>query len=812
MTKEIPQALVADLISERFGRYAKYIIQERALPDIRDGLKPVQRRILYAMISLGMIYEKHFRKSARVVGEVIGKYHPHGDSSVYDALVKLTQNWKKRTPLIVMQGNNGSWDGDTPAAMRYTEVKLNVITQDYLLQYLEPKIIDYQSNFDDTVREPVVLPATLPFLLMNGATGIAAGYATNIPPHNLPELVSALIFLVDHPDATLSDLLKIIKGPDFPTGGLVTQNNLHDIYATGQGALLITARIVFQKNTLVVVEIPFGQNKSQIYLELKKIAATCPELRIKQVLDESDRTGMKIKIYCKKNNDLSYVQSYLLKHSHLSTKFHVNMVALDHQRPYLFNLLSYLQQFITFHRRLLVKVIQKKLQKILSQLHLLQGILLILPHLNAVISLMRKARDRVDVIRQLSQKFGLSSEQANFLADWKLYRLSQAELAQISTQVKTLQQQATTFTTLLNNSEQLSQYQIDHWKTASQLHGSARLTTITSATQIFAPLPTQQITFHPVLLCLTRDGYTAQVVAGVEVNDDWWTQWKFKDHDVLVFRERITQPGVLFIITNFGYAAQVTLEHIGQWKKQQALSHLGQWITWATGEKIVYAQWLPRKNDFTHLTLCTSSGRAKTIHYRSIKAITIRKKKIINLITARCEVISACFWKKTSDDPHPSILLITAQGRVLYSAPTRVISVQSLLASGMQFIRLVPDDRVVFVSFDHQEDTNNNKYLILMTTQWLIFTILVADLKLNRSFSKGQWVWRWSPQRLSFQKAQSPQISTAFIATRKKKKIYYCYQQQLQTYFLNLNLKRPTQLLKQLNAYFKKLNHNNIFA
>lgn len=362
---------VAALIGDRFGRYAKYIIQDRALPDVRDGLKPVQRRILYAMWGLKLIPTANFRKAARVVGEVIGKYHPHGDNSVYEALIKLSQSWRRRYPLVVVQGNNGSIDGDPAAAMRYTEVKLAPIAHDCLLQNVTATTVKFKPNFDESDAEPVVLAASLPFVLLNGISGIAAGYATNIPPHNLGELVQALVLLTRRPTTPLSRLLTVMPGPDFPTGGIINQTNLTTIYQTGRGRLTIRAKITVHPTALVISEIPYEQTKAQLYAKLQRVTSQHQHLNVRQVVDESDRHGLKITLYLQAAAQPAPLIAFLYKHTPLEVNYQVNMVAIVGGHPRVLGLKAYLTHFMRFHAATLRTQKQHRLEVINHRLHLL---------------------------------------------------------------------------------------------------------------------------------------------------------------------------------------------------------------------------------------------------------------------------------------------------------------------------------------------------------------------------------------------------------------------------------------------------------
>ena len=346
-------------MGERFGRYSKYIIQERALPDIRDGLKPVQRRILYSMNKDGNTHDKGYRKSAKSVGNIMGNFHPHGDSSIYDAMVRMSQDWKNREILVEMHGNNGSMDGDPPAAMRYTEARLSEIAG-YLLQDIDKNTVPWAWNFDDTEKEPTVLPAAFPNLLVNGATGISAGYATDIPPHNLSEVIDAVVYMIDHPSAKLDKLMEFLPGPDFPTGAIIQgKDEIRKAYETGKGRVVVRSRTEIEqfkggKEQIIVTEIPYDVNKAVLVKKIDDVRVNNKVPGIAEVRDESDRTGLRIAIELKKDADSQTILNYLLKYTDLQVNYNFNMVAIDNFTPRQVGLQKILSSYIAHRRDIIV--------------------------------------------------------------------------------------------------------------------------------------------------------------------------------------------------------------------------------------------------------------------------------------------------------------------------------------------------------------------------------------------------------------------------------------------------------------------------
>ena len=399
-----------EVIGDRFGRYSKYIIQERALPDARDGLKPVQRRILYAMHQEKNTHDKAFRKSAKTVGTVIGNYHPHGDTSVYDAMVRLSQAWKVRKQLVEMHGNNGSVDGDPPAAMRYTEARLSSISSE-LLRDIEKETVDFIPNFDDTIYEPVVLPAKFPNLLVNGSTGISAGYATDIPPHNLGEVIDAVIMKIEKQNVTTSELMTKLKGPDFPTGGIIQgEEGIRKAYETGKGKVILRGRaniesIKGNKEQIVIDEIPYEVNKANLVKRMDELRIDRKVEGIAEVRDETDRTGLRIVIELKKEANSEGVLNYLYKNTDLQITYHFNMVAIKDRTPTLLNLQQILESYIAHQKEVVTRQSNYDLKKAKARAHIVEGLIKAISILDEVIATIRASKDKQDAKKRLIQAY-----------------------------------------------------------------------------------------------------------------------------------------------------------------------------------------------------------------------------------------------------------------------------------------------------------------------------------------------------------------------------------------------------------------------
>ncbi len=510
--QHIQDLALEEVMGDRFGRYSKYIIQERALPDVRDGLKPVQRRILFAMNVEGNTAEKGFRKSAKTVGNVIGNYHPHGDSSVYEAMVRMSQDWKVRNMLIEMHGNNGSVDGDPPAAMRYTEARLSPISAE-LLRDIEKETVDFIPNFDDTSSEPTVLPARFPNLLVNGSTGISAGYATDIPPHNLTEIIEAVIKRLDNPLCTTDDIMKIVKGPDFPTGGIIQGiDGIRKAYQTGKGRVVVRSKTEIEdirggRKQITIHEIPYEVNKANLVKRMDELRIEKKIEGISEVRDETDRTGLRIAVELKKDANAEGVLNYLFKNTDLQVSYNFNMVAINKKRPELMGIIPMLDAYIEHQKEIITKRSEYDIRKARARQHILEGLIKALSILDEVIKLIRGSKDKRDAKLNLQTKYDFSEKQAEAIVSLQLYRLTNTDIHELQSEAKSLAEQISVLEKILGDEaeliavlkEELAEIK-KKYKTARRTEVQAEIAEIKIDTEVL-------VANEDVIVSVTKEGY-----------------------------------------------------------------------------------------------------------------------------------------------------------------------------------------------------------------------------------------------------------------------------------------------------------------
>ncbi|OUZ24659.1 DNA topoisomerase IV, A subunit [Enterococcus sp. 6D12_DIV0197] len=601
----IQELTLEEVMGDRFGRYSKYIIQERALPDIRDGLKPVQRRILFAMNQDGNTYDKGFRKSAKSVGNIMGNFHPHGDSSIYEAMVRMSQDWKLRQILIEMHGNNGSMDGDPPAAMRYTEARLSELSGE-LLKDIEKNTVELVWNFDDTEKEPTVLPAKYPNLLVNGSTGISAGYATEIPTHNLGEIIDGTIYLIDHPQASLDQLMKYIPGPDFPTGGILQgKEEIKKAYETGKGKVILRSKTKIEdikggKQQIVINEIPYEVNKANLVKKMDEIRLNKRIDGIAEVRDETDRTGLQIVVELKKEANAQGILNYLFKNTELQINYNFNMVAIDNMRPQQVGLKRILESYIKHRREVIEKRSRFELQKAQKRQHIVDGLIKALSILDEVIATIRGSKDKKDAKNNLVVQHGFTEEQAEAIVNLQLYRLTNTDITQLQAEAKELAETIAELTTILNEESELLKVIKKELREIKKKYSTPRLTEIEAEIQEIKIETQVLVAQEEVVVTVTRDGYVKRSSLrsyGASKPEEIG----MKEGDSLLYSNQMNTLDHLLLVTNKGNTIYRPVHELPDLKWKDLGEHISQTVmTLAQDEMIIgvfaYKEIDPLKN------------------------------------------------------------------------------------------------------------------------------------------------------------------------------------------------------------------------
>ncbi|MBW9322265.1 DNA topoisomerase IV subunit A [Enterococcus casseliflavus] len=601
----IQELTLEEVMGDRFGRYSKYIIQERALPDIRDGLKPVQRRILFAMNQDGNTYDKGFRKSAKSVGNIMGNFHPHGDSSIYEAMVRMSQDWKLRQILIEMHGNNGSMDGDPPAAMRYTEARLSELSGE-LLKDIEKNTVELVWNFDDTEKEPTVLPAKYPNLLVNGSTGISAGYATEIPTHNLGEIIDGTVYLIDHPQASLDQLMKYIPGPDFPTGGILQgKEEIKRAYETGKGKVILRSKTKIEdikggKQQIVINEIPYEVNKANLVKKMDEIRLNKRIDGIAEVRDETDRTGLQIVVELKKEANAQGILNYLFKNTELQINYNFNMVAIDNMRPQQVGLKRILESYIKHRREVIEKRSRFELQKAQKRQHIVDGLIKALSILDEVIATIRGSKDKKDAKNNLVVQHGFTEEQAEAIVNLQLYRLTNTDITQLQAEAKELAETIAELTTILNEESELLKVIKKELREIKKKYTTPRLTEIEAEIQEIKIETQVLVAQEEVVVTVTRDGYVKRSSLrsyGASKPEEIG----MKEGDSLLYSSQMNTLDHLLLVTNKGNTIYRPVHELPDLKWKDLGEHISQTVmTLAQDEMIIgvfaYKEIDPLKN------------------------------------------------------------------------------------------------------------------------------------------------------------------------------------------------------------------------
>ncbi|WNW14459.1 DNA topoisomerase IV subunit A [Lactiplantibacillus plantarum] len=736
---KIQELTLEDVMGDRFGRYSKYIIQERALPDIRDGLKPVQRRILYAMNQDGNTFDKAFRKSAKSVGNVMGNFHPHGDSSIYEAMVRLSQDWKLREPLIEMHGNNGSMDGDPAAAMRYTEARLSKIAGE-MLQDIDKKTVDMVLNFDDTEYEPTVLPARFPNLLVNGATGISAGYATEIPPHNLSEVIDAILFLMNHPKATLEDLMDFVKGPDFPTGGIIQGlAGIKQAYETGRGRIVVRSRTKIvplkgNKSQIEVSEIPYEVNKAQLVKKIDEIRILKKIEGIAEVRDESDRQGLSVVIELKRDVNAEGILTYLLKNTDLQITYNFNMVAIYHQRPEHVGLKTILTAYLEHQRDVVTRRTQFNLQKAMDRQHIVQGLIKAMSILDQVIKTIRGSKDKKDAKQNLVSQFDFSEIQAEAIVTMQLYRLTNTDVTQLEKESAELAKAIATYQLILAEPKELDKVLRRELKAVQKSYPTSRLTEIQNEIQELKVKTEVVIPQEDVIVMISHDGYIKRTslrsYSASEPDDNG-----LKDEDYPIYLAKNSTLDHLMMFTNMGHLIYRPIYEIADAKWKDTGEHISQTIGLAENERITWVYSFENLKATGKFLVATSDGYIKQTAFADYTPGRTYKTRASQFIKMKSDDATVVTVEYLPAAPTGTLILITQHGYGLRYDLSEVPTIGAK-AVGVKSMDL-RDDAIVRATIAADDD------LIAMITQRGSFKKMkVADLPVTSRARRGVQVLR----------------------------------------------------------------------
>ena len=727
-TKEVLERIwdytLEDIMGERFGSYSKYIIQERAIPDARDGLKPVQRRILYSMYKEKNTYDKGYRKSAKTVGDVIGNYHPHGDTSIYDAMVRMSQSWKTRLPYIDMHGNNGSIDGDSPAAYRYTEARLSKISNE-MLRDINKDTVEMAPNFDDTTLEPTVLPARFPALLVYGAMGISAGYATNIPPHNLGEVIDATIHRIDNPNCGLDTLMKYVKGPDFPTGGIVEGiKGIRDAYETGKGRVIIRSKYSFEGNSLVITEIPFEVNKALLVKKIDDIRLDKKIDGIVEIRDESAE-DVRIVVDLKKTANKELIVNYLLKNTDLQISYNFNMIAIVKKRPRLLGLKQALDAFIDHQKEVITRRSQFDLDHAKSELHIVEGLIRCLSILDEVIRVIRASKNKADAKENLVKEFDFSFEQAEAIVTLQLYRLTNTDVVELEERLATLRKIIEGLTAILGNEEVLKKVMKDELRKVRNEYALPRLTEIKDEITEIKIDTTVMIPKEDVIVTLSKDGYIKRTsLKSYSASNDEETT--LKENDYLIGLYESSTLDTLLVFTNQGNFLFIPVHTIYDLKWKELGKHVSNLVPLGEGEEVVSSLLVKDFKKDVNVIVSTANGMIKRTSLSDFKITRTSKPSSCIKLKDDDTVVDAML------DTNPDIFIATSLGYGLWFAKDEV-PIVGIKASGVKAINLKDDTVVSTINFDEE----NSDYLAILTDKGTGKRVKLKDFEKSSRARRG---------------------------------------------------------------------------
>ena len=690
--KKIYDYSLEEIMGLRFGRYSKYIIQDRAIPDVRDGLKPVQRRILYSMYKEKNTYDKSYRKSARAVGDVMGKYHPHGDSSIYEAIVRMSQNWKMREPFIDMQGNNGSIDGDPVAASRYTEAKLSKIANE-MLKDIDKNTVIMAPNYDDTLLEPTVLPSKFPNLLVNGTTGISAGYATNIPPHNLSEVIDATIYRIDNPECDLEAIMKFIKGPDFPTGGIACGiDEIKKAYETGRGRIIIKSKVQKEKNKILITEIPYEVNKANLVKKIDEIRIDKKIEGISEVRDESDKDGLQIAVDLKKDANSENILNYLYKNTELQISYNFNMITIVNRRPMLLGILGILDAYIAHQKEVIYKRSEFDLAHAKARFHIVEGLIKAISILDEVIKTIRASKNKADAIDNLVKNYAFTNEQAEAIVNLQLYRLTNTDIVILEEELNNLKKIINVLEEILKDPKKLNNVIKEEMRRIRREYGSERRTPIQDFIEDIKIDTTMMIPKEDVIVVITKEGYVKKV-SQRSYSSSNGEETTVKENDYVLGIYNMNTMDTLLLFTDLGNYLYVPVHEISECKWKELGKHISNIINIGIEERIINCMPVYNFEEKLYITSFSKNGMVKRTLLSEFKVQRYSKPICMMKLKDDDKVISVICENKNN------VFVATKNGYGLWYN-TSEISPVGLKAAGVKSINLKNDEVVSGILFD----------------------------------------------------------------------------------------------------------------
>lgn len=726
-----------DVLGDRFARYSKYIIQDRALPDARDGLKPVQRRILYSMHVEGNVHDKPFRKSAKTVGNVIGNYHPHGDSSVYEAMVRLSQDWKVRNVLVEMHGNNGSVDGDPAAAMRYTEARLSPIAAE-LLRDIEKETVEFVSNFDDTSEEPVVLPAMFPNLLVNGSTGISAGYATEIPPHHLGEVIDAVMLRIDQPNCTVDELLTVVKGPDFPTGGIIQGlDGIKKAYETGKGKIIIRGKAEVEtvrggKQQIVITEIPYEVNKANLVKKMDELRLDKKLDGIAEVRDETDRTGLRIVIELKKDANAEGILNYLYKNTDLQIPYNFNMVAIHNRRPTLMTLPKLLDAYIDHQKEVVTRRSQYELRKAENRQHIVEGLKKALSILDEVIATIRASKDKRDAKDNLKETFSFTEVQAEAIVSLQLYRLTNTDITALEEEAKALQEQIEKLQAILQSERRLLQVIKTDLKRVKKTYSDERRAIIEEEIEEIKIDVEVMIPQEDVVVTVTKEGYVKRT-SWRSHNASNGKEFGMKESDMLLEKFETNTTETVLLFTNKGNYIYLPVYELPDIRWKDLGQHVANIVSLERDETLLFAIVVPNfEEEKRFIMFVTRNGMIKKTELSQYKVQRYSRAFVAVNVKKDDEVVDVFVTDGTKD------ILLATHGAYALVFHEEEVSPVGIRAAGVKGINLKEDDYVVCGrAIDSEKDL-----LTLVTQRGAVKRLKASEIEKSTRAKRGLVIFK----------------------------------------------------------------------